>query len=145
VSTVKEITDRYWVAKKILMFKKDRAQAHAIALEALAMMPEADATGSALGTLYHNLSAVFRDLEDLERCEPLARRAVELEAGGNATPYLLGDYDGFLAELLRDMGKPVEAAEAARASIATYQRDPSQNDPELRYKCELAQKIIDGK
>lgn len=142
MSSFEDLEKKRWDAKKILMFKRDRVRAAELALEALELLPRVDLDGSALAEVHHNMSALFRDLDDLERCEPLARRAVELERADRRDDWKLGNYELFLAMLLHDRGKHAEAAAFARDGVASFERHARPNDPELAMHRSIASKII---
>lgn len=122
VATKDQIDQRRWAAKKHWMFKRDRDGAMTLALEALELLRTAEAQGSALAELHHNMAALFRELDDVERCEPLARRALELELADKRDDYTLGNYYLFLAKLLSEQGNHREAVPLARDGLAAFER-----------------------
>jgi hypothetical protein len=128
-----DIDQKQAQARYALNLKNDRVRAAALGVEALELLATVDLPGSKLGTLHHNLAALFRDLDDLERCEPLARRAVELELADEASPYPLGDYYMFLAVLLHDRGKSREALGFAREGERVFLRVRKLDDPEMNF------------
>lgn len=131
MSTAQEVERARLAAKKVFMFEKDVARASELGIAALSLYGVVDVVGSKRGDLAHALAGFFREVGDLDRCEPLAREAVELEYSDAARPAILGDYLVFLAELLHERGKSAEALSLAKEGLAVLLRDASPSDPEL--------------
>ncbi len=142
MTTKDQIDQRRWAAKKTWIFKRDRAAASTEALEALELLATADARGSELAELHHNMAALFRELGDVARCEPLARRALELELSDKRDDYTLGNYYLFLAKLLDEQGQHGEATTLARHGLAAFERAWAPNYPELAVIREEVAKIV---
>ena len=133
MTTKQEVENRRFAGKKALIFGNDRARAKELGLEALSLYRTVDAVGSRRAELAHSISALFRDIDELELSEPLAREAVELEAADEGRPWTLGNYLMFLAKLLHARGKAAEALRFAEQGLSVFLREAAPDHSELAF------------
>ncbi len=146
MATFNDIDQRQGKARYLLNIKKDRATAATVGLEAVALLAQAEVTGSQLGHLNHILASLFYDLRDLERCEPLSRLALELGRANGAEPFTLADRLLLLARVLNELGQRAEAADMARESGEAFAHAFKPGDPELVFaRAEVARIVADGR
>ena len=145
MSTARDVDQRQSAAKMALKIKRDHERAGQLALEALALFGDLDATDEQRGDLAHSLAGLFRDLGDLERCEPLAVQAIEREAAlAEPRPLILATRHLFHAKLLYDLRRFGEAAHHARTGLAIYETGIAGDHPELARVREHVAAIVAG-
>lgn len=134
MTTTEEVCKRKSAASMALKIKKDPVRAMQLALEAVALFDEVETTDEQRGDLAHGLAGLLRDLGELERCEPLAVLAIDLEAAlPEPRALILGTRHMFYATYLHGLRRFGEAAQHARSAVAIYATGIHANDPELAY------------
>jgi hypothetical protein len=134
--SVARVTELRTAARHAL--REDRDAARRLALEALALLADLQASAVESADLHHSLAALFQELGDPARCESLALTALALEAALDR-PAILGNHHLFLAMFLTRQGRLDEAAHHARAGLPHYERALGSRDPELaRVRADIA-------
>jgi tetratricopeptide (TPR) repeat protein len=144
MATFNDIDQLQGKARYLLNLKNDRDKAAAVGREAVELLANAEVAGSRLGELHYNLASLFHDLGDLEHCEPLARRALELERGDKAEPHTLAHVLLLLARVLNERGQRAEAADLARESGEAFAHAFKPGDPELGFVRAEVARIVAG-
>lgn len=130
-------------ARYILEAKKDRTRAVELATKAHEMLPIMEGPPHEQADIYAGMAALWNDLGDYARVEPLIRKALEIEATlAERRPVFFGTRRLFYAKFLFERGRFVEAAKHAREGIATYSEGVPPDDKELAYLRQLMVPIV---
>ncbi|MDX2093357.1 MAG: hypothetical protein SFX73_36270 [Kofleriaceae bacterium] len=144
--TAAEVEQMRRDARHALEAQKDPARARALALRATEMLAVMEATPEKEADLHAGLAALWSDLDDAERAEPLIVRALELEEGFVPRRLVIfGTRHLFYAKFLFDRRRVSEAATHARDGLAIYAAGVPVGDRELAYLRRLMAPILRAK